>query len=613
MNPFADGINNASTFIVKNNNARKAVKVMGVNIAAGNSYNLMDLPGVIEADIKVSLLKGVLKRKLSIGEISITACDLDLTGFNTIQNAFIQSNNVQSAQSANFYVANLATLALVNDALYNNGTRVFVNTLKDIYVLDKSATQGSNGNTIVSTLSGSGRWFREIIKNPAWSWQPNWYVDASIGNDENDGYTSLTPVKSLSEIGRRLGRGGQSYAYNVYMLTDQDPNDIPVFDFSLRDGYSNGAVAPRTRLLIKGTRTTLTSGTISATNDWLPSSNRSTEVTATGITWANYIGKYIYITGGTATNVGSGAFIMKDLGANTIRTTRPYNPLTFASKTLAINDTFDIVKFTKIYNISVTGAVGTQFFDCELDKSASNTLMGFNSLLFTMTRSKIYSSSASGTSLLTGSGGTSFNQTLVELNSNTSTLAINTFNGGININSLTFATGSGFLNGIIRISDNTSFSIISFSDTISQNARFIMQGIRFGGCVAFGTSGSDAFGAFDTPTGQPTLFIAQGARCSIGVSAASTFFGSGNEFLFRLEGGSSLTYFTAGAAQMYAVGSIKDIAIDSLTSVIPPLVAGVVVPNASPLTTWAQLQALPFSGNAINYAGEGSKIIRTAA
>lgn len=611
MNPFADGINNASTFIVKNNNARKAVKVMGVNIAAGNSYNLMDLPGVIEADIKVSLLKGVLKRKLSIGEISITACDLDLTGFNTIQNAFIQSNNVQSAQSANFYVANLATLALVNDALYNNGTRVFVNTLKDIFILDKGATQGTNGSTILSTLSGVGRWFREIIKNPAWGWQPNWYVDASIGNDENDGYTSLTPVKSLSEVGRRLGRGGQSYAYNVYMLTDQDPNDVPIFDFQLKDGYSSGAISPRTRLLINGARTTLTSGTISATNDWLPSANRSTEITATGITWANYIGKYIYITGGTATNVGAGCHIMKDLGANAIRTTRPYNPLTFVSKTLAINDTFDVVRFTKIYNIVVNGQAQVQFFDCELDKSATNTLMGFNCLMLTVTRCKFYSSNPSGTSLLTGDTTTSYSHTLIELNLNTSTLNFNSFSGGLAINNLGFSTGSGFLNGIIRISDNTSFGNINFQDTISQNARFIIQGIRFAGCMSFGASGTNSFGAFDTPTGQPTLFLAQGARCSIGVSSASSFFGSGNEFLFKLVGGSSLTYFTAGAAQMYAVGSIQDISIDSLTSVIPPLVAGAIVPNASPLTTWAQLQAPPFSGNAINYAGEGSRIIRT--
>ena len=76
LNPFADGLNNNySTFIVKNNNARKTVSVMGIRIAPGNSYNLMALEGVTESDIKVSLLKGVLKRKLNLGEISITFPD----------------------------------------------------------------------------------------------------------------------------------------------------------------------------------------------------------------------------------------------------------------------------------------------------------------------------------------------------------------------------------------------------------------------------------------------------------------------------------------------------------------------------------------------------------
>lgn len=95
LNPFADGLNNNySTFIVKNNNLRKTVKVMGINIAPGNSYNLMSLPGVTEADIKVSLLKGVLKRKLALGEISITSSDLDLSTLNDSQLSFLQNSSI---------------------------------------------------------------------------------------------------------------------------------------------------------------------------------------------------------------------------------------------------------------------------------------------------------------------------------------------------------------------------------------------------------------------------------------------------------------------------------------------------------------------------------------
>lgn len=91
LNPFADGLNNNySTFIVKNN-SRKTVSVMGVRIAPGANYNLMSLEGVTEEDIKVSLLKGVLKRKLNNGEISILSSDIDLSSDNSSQATFISS------------------------------------------------------------------------------------------------------------------------------------------------------------------------------------------------------------------------------------------------------------------------------------------------------------------------------------------------------------------------------------------------------------------------------------------------------------------------------------------------------------------------------------------
>ena len=165
LNPFADGLNNNySTFIVKNNNARKTVKVMGVNIAPGNSYNLMSLEGVTEADIKVSLLKGVLKRKLSLGEISIIACDLDLETNNLTQSIFLKTNSVLP-------VAPLMISPLGNNqddwpqiaqALQNNSSIILDPT--KTYLCKTAWTAGQipnnrtiyvNGATIISSLTPS--------------------------------------------------------------------------------------------------------------------------------------------------------------------------------------------------------------------------------------------------------------------------------------------------------------------------------------------------------------------------------------------------------------------------------------------------------------------------
>lgn len=60
------------SFVVQNVSSKnKAVRVFNVKLAVGQSYNLMAIPGIGEAEIMDSLLKGELKTKLANGDLVI--------------------------------------------------------------------------------------------------------------------------------------------------------------------------------------------------------------------------------------------------------------------------------------------------------------------------------------------------------------------------------------------------------------------------------------------------------------------------------------------------------------------------------------------------------------
>jgi len=148
LNPFADGINNASNFTVQNI-SNKTVRVMGINISPGNSYNLMNLEGVTETDIKVSLLKGVLKRKLSNNEITIVSSDLDLTTKNYTQGSFLTTKTTSTNALSSNYATNFS----------NNPTQTV-----NIMLCGDSQTAGGASVMNDETLAWRGV-FWETIKN----------------------------------------------------------------------------------------------------------------------------------------------------------------------------------------------------------------------------------------------------------------------------------------------------------------------------------------------------------------------------------------------------------------------------------------------------------------
>jgi len=84
-----------TVFVVRNIAPnKKTVNVFNVPITFGNTYDVMAIAGVSEADIRNSLLKGSLNTQLRQGEIFIVDSNIDLLQFDPCQEEFLREHGV---------------------------------------------------------------------------------------------------------------------------------------------------------------------------------------------------------------------------------------------------------------------------------------------------------------------------------------------------------------------------------------------------------------------------------------------------------------------------------------------------------------------------------------
>lgn len=92
---YTPGKNPSTKFIVRNTApGNKRVRIFQYPIGNGLERDLLAIPGISEADIRHSLLKGQLLEKLRAGEITIVDSDIDLLQFNDDQKAFLETHGV---------------------------------------------------------------------------------------------------------------------------------------------------------------------------------------------------------------------------------------------------------------------------------------------------------------------------------------------------------------------------------------------------------------------------------------------------------------------------------------------------------------------------------------
>lgn len=80
-------------FIIKNTctDHNKTINVFRYPINFGDTRDLLQIPGVTEEDIRVSLLKGQLRHKFLCGDIALVSSNIDLLQFSDKQRAWLYS------------------------------------------------------------------------------------------------------------------------------------------------------------------------------------------------------------------------------------------------------------------------------------------------------------------------------------------------------------------------------------------------------------------------------------------------------------------------------------------------------------------------------------------
>lgn len=91
--PFIPG--DKGTFVVRNiSNPNKTIRIFQHPILCGTERDLLQIPGVSEADIRAALLKGEIRNKILAREIIIVSSDVDLLSFNSLQKQFLKDSGV---------------------------------------------------------------------------------------------------------------------------------------------------------------------------------------------------------------------------------------------------------------------------------------------------------------------------------------------------------------------------------------------------------------------------------------------------------------------------------------------------------------------------------------
>jgi hypothetical protein len=218
--------------------------------------------------------------------------------------------------SGSGYYASIAALKAVTTTLVatlDDGVSVaYVAPLRSWFVWDATSTVADDTTDFLSVAltnngASAGRFRRLPDAHPAWRLQAAWFV-STAGSNENDGLTSLTPVKTDAEIARRWGARAELAQPTVvtYLNSATTPCNLRA---QIMAGGS---------LTLTGVKSTAKTGLFSAVTS-ITNSN-PWRVTGTGLGAAD-IGKIIQITASTTPNhIGAYAVVLKDLGSGQVAT-----------------------------------------------------------------------------------------------------------------------------------------------------------------------------------------------------------------------------------------------------------------------------------------------------
>lgn len=215
-------------------------------------------------------------------------------------------------------VANLAafaTFTVAQMANLDNGSHKWVRTVLRYYRLDKASVLAPDGITVIAAVGG-GNWIAEPRVDRTWDDQPVWFINAATGNDENNGATGPTAIKTWAEYVRRTGEDRFIAGRNVITtLQGAFPVTDPVHQ-NVRIGRGGLCRIQAALTVLAGPFTVLAYARNPGADN--PGTLTANEV---GFDPALFVGRMIRFTTGPA--AGAYAFINQDLGAGVAQVSTP--------------------------------------------------------------------------------------------------------------------------------------------------------------------------------------------------------------------------------------------------------------------------------------------------
>lgn len=222
-------------------------------------------------------------------------------------------------------VANEAALSVLTTSSFVAGALAFVSPgALSWWTLNKLTTRTPVAHVYVATDTGVGTWERTSMVHPSNAARTAWYIDpqnvTSTADDANDGLLSTTALRSDAELFRRVPSwDALNTTVNVYFLSARNSTDPAL--------VLKGTTTQNGRVYVRGTTTTLRSGTIAAfapahvAPKNIVSSTSATPIQVTVTAHGYTSGDRVLIRNHATNTSANGVWIIGNVTANTFTLT----------------------------------------------------------------------------------------------------------------------------------------------------------------------------------------------------------------------------------------------------------------------------------------------------
>lgn len=282
----------------------------------------------------------------------------------------LSTGGVPAVVQADGILTGTVQLASVSAATLAAGTVASVTSVDDYFAL-LANTQTPDNLTIVAASGKAGyNWIRLGLPSTRAAGQAAWYLDpansSGHASDENDGKTSSTPLRTLSEHSRRLNRVLLTASTTFNLMSSQQAGDLPVYSYRLpsTSGTAYVTFLGTPTVLYAGTVTSFTYATLGGghtddnrlVDNSIPSSFTASGLMADGVLFTR-----------TGNPTIASWYAAKDLGSKTLRTSwvMDWTHVVLNNPTVSPGDTYVAELLPTITSLAITdtnpAALATQF------------------------------------------------------------------------------------------------------------------------------------------------------------------------------------------------------------------------------------------------------------